>query len=161
MKIAIISDIHDNEIRLHECLKIVKTEKIEVGICCGDISRLDTLIMIAKSFKKLYVALGNMDHNIKMQTELFPENITSWEKAGNFIISGKKIAIVHHDYTAKELAKDGNYDLVFYGHTHTPWEKMFKNTILLNPGEVSGSYGTASFAIFDLSTMKAKLILLK
>jgi len=161
MKIAIISDIHDNEVRLKEVLKIIKEENIKIGICCGDISRLETLIKMAKSFKKLYVALGNMDHNLKMQTELFPENVNAWEKNGDFIISGKKIAIVHHDYIARDLAGENKYDLVFYGHTHTPWEKKIGKTILLNPGEVSGQFGQASFAIFDLSTMKAQLKLLK
>lgn len=161
MKLAILADIHDNEIRLHEALGIIKDEGIDIGICCGDIARLETLVIMAKSFKKLYVALGNMDYNLKMQTELFPDNVRAWEKAGELKIAGVKIAIVHHDYLARELAQEGKYDLVFYGHTHTPWEKKIRQTILLNPGEVSGQFGPASFAIFDLSTMKASLKLLK
>lgn len=161
MKIAIISDIHDNEVRLSETLKIIKKEDIKVGICCGDIARLETLNKIAKHFKILYVALGNMDHNLKLATELFPENVVFSEKILEISLSGRKIAIAHHDYLAKELSKEGKYDIVFYGHTHTPWEKKVGKTVLLNPGEIAGQFGPASFAIYNLSTMKAQLKLLK
>jgi putative phosphoesterase len=161
MKIAIISDIHDNEARLSEALKIIKAEKIKICVCLGDISRLSTLQMVAKPFKKFYLALGNMDHNLKGQTELFPENVKYWEQTGDFKLNSKHIAIVHNDKVARTLAKDSVYDYVFYGHTHTPWEKKVGKTILLNPGEVSGQFGPASFAVLDLSTMKAKLKLLK
>jgi putative phosphoesterase len=161
MKIAVFADIHDNEVRLKEALKIIRTEGIKIGICCGDVARLSILQMAAKPFQKLYLALGNLDYNLKDQVELFPDNVYAWEGTGKFEISRKKIAIVHHDYIARNLAKEGKYDLVFYGHTHTPWEKKIGKTILLNPGEISGQFGPASFAIFDLSTMKAKLKLLK
>jgi putative phosphoesterase len=161
MKIAILADIHDNEVRLAEALRITRKEKIGIGICCGDIARLETLQIMAKSFTKLYVALGNMDHNLKMQTELFPDNVFADSKIQKTKISGKTIAIVHHDYIAREIAKENKYDIVFFGHTHTPWEKKIGDTTILNPGEISGQFGPASFAIYDLSTMKARLILIK
>lgn len=161
MKIAVYSDIHDNEARLEEALAIIKAEKVTVGICCGDISRLETLKSAAKGLKKLYVVLGNMDHNLKSQTEFMPENVVVFSETGCFKISGKNIAIVHNDRRAKELAGEDKYDFVFYGHTHTPWEKKIGHTTLLNPGEVSGQFGPASFAIVDLTTMKSRLKLLK
>jgi putative phosphoesterase len=161
MNIAIISDIHDNEARLKEALKIIKSEKIQNCACLGDVSRLSTLQMIANDIKKVYLALGNMDYTLKGQTELFPENVSFWEQVGEFKLAGKRIAIVHNDRAARTLASEGKYDYVFYGHSHTPWEKRLKDTILLNPGEISGQFGPASFAILDLSTMKARLMLLK
>jgi putative phosphoesterase len=161
MKIAVISDIHDNEARLKEALKIIKIERADVCICLGDISRLSTLQMLARPFKKLYLALGNLDYNLRNQTELYPDNVIYWENEGKLKLNGKSIAIVHNDRTARALAGEGKYDYVFYGHTHTPWEKMVGKTILLNPGEVTGQFGPASFAILDLSTMKAQLKLLK
>lgn len=161
MEIAIFADIHDNEVRLKEALEIIKAEKIKIGICCGDISRLETLEMAAKPFQKLYVAFGNMDYTLKGQTELFPKNVIFSEKVLEINLAKRSIALTHNSRTARELAREGKYDLVFYGHDHTPWEKRVGRTILLNPGEVSGQFGPASFATFDLSTMKAKLKLIK
>lgn len=161
MKIAIISDIHDNKIRLGEALDICVSEKIKTCICCGDVQRLETLEVIGASFDKVYLAFGNGDYGIARNPGLIPENIEWNEKVEEISLAGLKIAIVHYDYIAKELANLGKYDVVFYGHTHTPWEKKVGDTILINPGEIAGQFGKASFAIFDTTSKEAKLFLLK
>lgn len=161
MKIAIISDIHDNYERFSEVLSVCKKEKINICICCGDISSLELVNKISKQFSNVYIALGNMDFNLKYQLNLFPENCKVSADILEVELDNKKIVIVHYDYKAKKLAKENEYDYVFYGHTHTPWEKKIGKTILLNPGEISGQFGKASFAIFDTKINKAKLVLLK
>lgn len=162
MKIAIFADIHDNVPRLEEALKIAEKEGIKTAICLGDVSRLDTLELLAKPFKKVYFSLGNMDFKIKDKTGLFPENVIWFgEEGGEIKLLDKKIFIVHYDFLGKKAADSGKYDLVFYGHTHTPWEKRIGKTVFLNPGEISGQFGPPSFAIYDLLNMKAELIILK
>lgn len=158
MKIAVISDIHDNKPRLKQALSICKEAKIEICFCCGDIASLKTVKEISDSFKKVYIALGNMDHNLKNQLELFPKNTITSPEILELKIDNLKIVLTHHDTTAKELAKKNLYDYVFYGHTHTPWEEKIKKTTILNPGETAGQFGVASFAIFDTKTKKTKLI---
>lgn len=162
MKIAVLADIHDNMPRLEECLLDCKKRNLTTAICLGDISRLDTLERVSERFKKVYIALGNMDFNLKNQTGLFPENVTFFgEEGGEIEIAGKKIFIVHYDFLGKKAAETEKYDIVFYGHTHTPWEKKIKKTVFLNPGEISGQFGPPSFAVYDLSLMKAELVILK
>ena len=148
MKIAVISDIHDNQERLKQALSMVKEENISTAICCGDVGTINTLLMISNTFEKVYLAFGNMDYVLKNQTSLIPENIEWSEGTLKTIIEGKNIAIVHHDYKAKDLAKLNKFDIIFYGHTHTPWEKKVGKTTILNPGEIAGQFGKASFAIF-------------
>jgi putative phosphoesterase len=161
MKLAVISDIHDNLLRLEEALSYCRHQKIEACICCGDIGQLDGLEKIANTFRNVYLALGNADYNLLNKTGLFPENIKWSEDVLNIEVDGLVIAIVHHDYKAKELAKLDKFDVIFYGHTHTPWEKKIGRTLLINPGETAGQFGPASFAIFDTDIMKAELKLLK
>lgn len=160
MKIAVISDIHDNIARLNEALSIATKENIEACFCCGDISSLETVQIISGAFKRVFLVLGNMDFALKNQLELFPENITASADILEFKLGKLKIALTHYDYKAKELAKSELYDFIFYGHTHTPWEKKIKKTTILNPGEITGQFGRASFAIFDTKGKKAKLILI-
>ena len=161
MKIAVFSDVHDNLVRWLEAVEIIKTEKVKIGICCGDIGELQTLETVAQSFKTLYLALGNLDYKIKDKTGLFPENVMSSPDFGEVELRGRKIAFAHNHYLGRQLAKSGKYDVVFYGHTHTPWEEKIGNMVLLNPGEISGQFGKASFAIYDLQNMKAELKILR
>jgi len=157
MKIAIISDIHDNIPRLEESFLISKKEKVETCFCCGDISNTKTLEKISNNFKKSYIALGNMDFELKDRLEYLPKNIICSTYILELKIDEIKVALTHYDSTARELAKKNVYDFVFYGHTHTPWEERIENTIIINPGELSGQFGQASFAIFDTKTKKIKL----
>lgn len=161
MKIAIISDIHDNLPRLEEALAICKKEKIKTCICCGDISSLEIVNILAASFEKNYLALGNMDYSLKNQLNLFPENAQVSSNILEFKIDNLKMAVVHHDFKAKELAKTSDLDYIFFGHTHTPWEDRAGRTKIINPGELSGQFGRPTFAILDTKTKTTKLILLK
>jgi len=160
VKIAVFSDIHDNLVRWREEAKIIEAEKIKIGICCGDIGDLPTIEEVAKSFEILYLVLGNLDYHAKKKTALFPDNIKFTLDYGDVELEGKKIAFTHNQHFAKKLAESSRYDIVFYGHTHTPWEEKIGNTILLNPGEIAGQFGRASFAIYDLKNMKAELKIL-
>ena len=160
MKIAVISDIHDNLVRLEEALGYCRNQKIETCICCGDIGEIEGLEIIASTFRNIYLALGNADYNLLSKTGLFPKNITWNEDVLDLELDGLKLAIVHHDYKAKDIAKSEKYDVIFYGHTHTPWEKRIGHTLLINPGEIAGQFGQASFAIFNTETKKATLRLL-
>jgi len=161
MKIAVFSDIHDNLVRWQEAAEIIKVKKIKIGICCGDLADLEVLDEVTKSFEKLYLCFGNFDYKLRDKTGLFPENVEWFETVGEFMLENRKIAIVHYDYEAKELAKSGEYEVVFYGHSHTPWEKKVGNTIMLNPGEIAGQFGKPTFAIYDLKVMTAELEIIR
>jgi uncharacterized protein len=158
MKIALFSDIHDNLPRLEAAIDICQKKGIKTVLCMGDVSRHETLGLLAQEFEVVYLALGNMDYNLKHQPSIIPENVYVFSEEGGLIeLAGKKIFMVHYDFVAQEKASQGAYDLVFYGHTHTPWEKKIGKTIILNPGEISGQFGQATFAIYDLDKMKAEL----
>lgn len=158
MKVALLADIHDNHPRLEEAIKVSRENKVEVALCLGDVSNHETLEVLSQGYKKVYLVFGNMDFKIKQETGLFPENIFWYsEEGGELELRKQKIFIVHYDFLAQRAASTGKYDLVFYGHTHTPWVKEIGKTILLNPGEVAGQYGPATFAIFDLLSKKAEL----
>lgn len=160
MKIAVFSDIHDNYRRWEEVSRAVKRQGIKIGICCGDIQTIETLEMIAQDFQKIYLALGNADYDIKMKTGLIPENVIWKDGVLDFGIDKLKLAAVHN---IQEFIVEGakkKPTVLFYGHTHTPWEQNINGVVAINPGEVCGRYGPPSFAIFDTKTKKAKLVIL-
>ena len=152
MRIAVISDSHDNLPNLKKALDFIKKEKIKIIIHCGDISTPETLEEIAKNFKgKIHYVFGNADKG------KFEEDKKEF---GEIKIAGKKIAFCHFPEKAEELAKTG-YDIVFYGHTHKPWEEVIGKTRLVNPGNLTGLWYKGTFAVYDPKTNKLELKILE
>lgn len=168
-KIAIISDIHNNEVNLKKVLDYCKRENIEMIICCGDLASQETLHFALKNFAgTFYYAFGNMDDDYLREFEHVSEyqNAKLFTKFGETELAGKKIAFVHYPNVAKELCETGRYDFVFYGHTHKPWssEALVKETlgqkkcIMLNPGNVAGEIYPPTFAVWNTESNKFDLI---
>ncbi|MFA5291208.1 MAG: metallophosphoesterase family protein, partial [Candidatus Paceibacterota bacterium] len=62
MKIAVISDIHDNLANLERFLKLAEELKIEGIICCGDVTTPETLEKLVSDFSgPIKLACGNME----------------------------------------------------------------------------------------------------
>lgn len=166
MKVIVVSDIHDNWANLDRfMIQAREMDDVKTVICCGDVCAPSTLKKFGEGLpsKKIYVVWGNVDGDHKMDEQVANEtgNIEIMGEVGELSLAGKKIAFCHRPDKAKKLANTGKYDVVFYGHTHKPWEEMVGKTILLNPGELTYFFYTPTFAIYDLAKMKAKLIVLK
>jgi len=157
MKIAIISDTHDNLENLKKFFSFAKKAKIKVLIHCGDVSNGETLREIEKHFRKIYLCLGNTD----IKDALFKEakKTKIFEKEGRIKIKNLKIGFCHaFDYKNKNLTY---LDFYFFGHTHWPFLKKEENCFLANPGNLAGLYYKATFAILDTKTKKLELKILE
>ena len=62
MKIAIISDIHDNLVNLKKCLDWCGQNGAEAVICCGDVTNGETLAFLRDNFRgPIHLVRGNME----------------------------------------------------------------------------------------------------
>ncbi|MBU4274610.1 metallophosphatase family protein [Patescibacteria group bacterium] len=151
MKIAIISDTHDNLTNIKKVVDWLNKEKINLLLHCGDINSQEATDEIKNNFKgEVKFVRGNADHNLKD----LPEKI-------EFEFGGKRISFTHYPGTAKELAQTAKYDLVFYGHTHRPWEERTGDCRMINPGEAAGQIYKPTFAIYDTNTDRLELKILE
>jgi len=165
MKFAIFSDSHDNWPNVAKAVNYLNKHKIPIIIHCGDVCAPSTLEEMTKLFKgkEIHVAKGNVDGDI----EGFKAHAKKYKKlnfhgqTGKLGIDGLKIVFCHFPFVAKKMAMTNKYDLVFYGHTHTPWQEQKDKTTLFNPGTLGGLFAKATFAIYDTETKKAKLIILE
>jgi putative phosphoesterase len=157
MKIAIISDTHDNLENLRKFFEFTKKEKIEILIHCGDVCNGETLKEIEKNFKEIYLCLGNAD----IKESLFKEvkNSKIFEKEGKIEIENLKIGFCHAFKLKEKNLND--FDFYFFGHTHWPFLKKEENCYLANPGNLAGLYYKATFAILDTKTKKLELKILE
>jgi hypothetical protein len=164
MRIAIISDTHDNLTALKKALNWINQNDIGQIIHCGDIASFETLKELSKLYVgKIQFVFGNMDDDYSLSENLknhSPANITAHRKIGTIDVDGKKIAFTHFPRLAEDLAKSEKYDIVFYGHTHKPWEEKIGNTRLINPGNLTGQFYKSSFATYDTATDQLELKIL-
>jgi putative phosphoesterase len=157
MKIAIISDTHDNLENLKKFFEFSKKEKIEILIHCGDVCNGETLKEIEKNFEKIYLCFGNADIKESLLKEAKKTKI--FEKEGKIKIENLKIGFCHEfDYKNKNLE---NFDFYFFGHSHWPFLKKEKNCYLANPGNLAGLFYRATFAILDTKTKNLELKILE
>lgn len=155
MKIAIISDIHDNCSIIDKFLKYTKKLNIKTVICCGDIGSNDTFEYLFNNYKNnIYIVLGNADLDIKNIPN--KKNIKIFPVLGEIVLDKNKIAFIHNikNFNKKNINK---FNYIFYGHNHMPWIEKKQETIIANPGCLS-EYNTSSFALLDTKYNKLELI---
>ncbi len=165
MKIAIISDTHDNLANTKKAADFIKKENIRTVIHCGDIFKPETVEEILKVFKgKLYIVFSLADASFSGISENSFKSfkrVKIFEEFGEIKIGGKKIAFCHFPEIAEDLAKKKKHDLVFYGHTHKPWLEKIGKTKLINPGNLAGIFYKATFAVYDAKIDKLELKILE
>jgi len=138
MKFAIISDTHDNMSNLKKAISWIQKENIQLILHCGDITSIETLNNAKKLFgERIEFVKGNGDFDLDL-----PEK-------KEIKIDKKKIAFTHFPQIAKKLAESGKFDLVFYGHTHKPWQEKIGDCRMINPGELAGQIFKPTFAIYN------------
>lgn len=161
MKVAIISDIHDNIPNLNKVLNYLNKEKIDKLVCCGDFGSEETLVHLSNNFKgQIWVVLGNMDRGYVEYDEIKDkfENIKIYDKVGKFELENKTILIVHQPQNYESYLNDNDIQYIFYGHTHKPWQETKNSKMILCPGNVANQIYAPSFAVWDLNKDKFELI---
>lgn len=175
--ITIISDIHDNLVNLDKVLKYCKEKNITTLVCCGDVCNSDTLKYLAENFKgQIYLSAGNMELFDEDEPNEYKNIIYYYRNGGTFEYENKIIGVCHEPYRVDILIKQYNQsikkqknnkkvnnkkiDIIFYGHTHQPWEQEQNNIKIVNPGNVANSGHQPSFATYEVKTDKLKLYLL-
>ncbi len=154
MQIAIFSDVHDNLVNLDKFLQWCKNIKVDQLIFCGDLTSAQTLQYLAERWKDpLFLVWGNACQQDQVKTAADKvKNFTHFGWQASFIIGDKRVGVVHFPDLAEKMAESGEFDFVFYGHTHKPWQKKKAEAMLLNPGTLAGLYSKATFALWDTAT---------
>ncbi len=175
MKIAIISDIHDNLVNLKKCLRWCGKEKIENIICCGDVTNGETVKFLSDNFNgNVYLVRGNMEIYDEDEIGRY-DNVKYLGRVGKIKLGGKIIGVCHEPYligkameTKSCFGHEGNAsaaeercDVIFYGHTHKPWEEKRGGVRIINPGTLGGVFAKATFAVYNVDTKNIDLKILE
>ncbi len=164
MKVAIISDVHDNAHNLVLALEKINSYKdIEKIIFLGDFAGAAISGLLCSSPIPVFAIWGNNDGDKCLITKFSCKQGSSlelgFETYDKLEIDGRKLFLTHYPFLARSMCKSGEFDAVFYGHNHLKNKEKVGDCLLLNPGEI-GAYktGKATFAIYDTKTNDAQII---
>lgn len=161
MKLAIISDIHDNLANLEKCLKWCNDNKVEKLICCGDVCNIETIAFLSANFGgEIFLVRGNMELYYDEELTDF-DNINYLGRTGIIDIKGSAIGVCHEPFWIKQLIKEDKPVFVFFGHTHKPWIEDRGGVKTINPGTLGGVFQKATFTYWDADKGDLELKLLE
>lgn len=155
MKIAIISDSHDNMKNIEKFMKIA--EQFDAIIHCGDMCMPAPIWFGLKI--PVYYTFGNVDQGAAYEIMKRSQGtqFKVFKPFGEIELSGKKIAFVHYPELAFGLACTKKYDAVFHGHTHISKKEKIGRCLLVNPGEIMGRKNKPTYAIYDTETNEIEI----
>lgn len=164
MKIAVLSDTHDNIWNVRRALDLIQGENAEFIIHCGDIIAPFVFNEFSAANIPVHCVFGNNDGDKYLLTKTAGNSkglIFLYGTLGEIEAGGFFIAFTHEPVFAEGLAATGKYDLVCFGHTHIALQKNIGRTILLNPGDVMGKEDDPGFCIVDTETSAVSRISLE
>ena len=158
MKIAVITDIHDNLINLSRAVNSINfNEEIEIVILCGDIGHSSEVIdYLSKLTKRQYVALSSIDIKNNDLFGYFNNSaIDCFSPFGKIEVDGRKIGFTHEEKYAKEQK---GFDVIFYGHWHRYETKIVNGTLFVCCGELEERKIRPCYVVYDTDTNEVEKV---
>jgi uncharacterized protein len=135
MRIGIVSDSHGNTAMVLQALDLLRARDIQTILHCGDLDDASTVYLF-EGFTTHFV-FGNCDHDRSgIRHAIKNAGLSLHEPFGILELDGKKIAFLHGDdhRLFQQVEQSGQYDYLFYGHTHQLAERWSGKTRVINPG---------------------------
>ena len=136
MRIGIISDTHDQQVRTVAAVQMLKAEGAEVLFHCGDL--VEPEMVATGAVLPCYFVFGNNDADrvpaIRKAIAEF-ENAVCLEWGGEVELDGKRLAMTHgHLHADVRRLLAGEPDYLFSGHSHIAADWREGRTRRINPG---------------------------
>lgn len=171
MKIAIISDTHDNTQAVDWIIKYLHQHQITLAFHAGDIINPSNINLFEKTYQgELHFVFGNNDgeqgrtiRNISGSKKTF-----CYHEAMDKEFSGKRIFMNHYSSIVELVAQSNLFDVAIGGHDHNYRTKQYGKTLFVNPGTTSladfylgfRDESDKSFVVVDLETMEHERVMI-
>jgi hypothetical protein len=106
MRIAVISDIHDNLWNLAAAIEHVSAAA-DALICCGDLCSPFVMDLLARFPRRVEIVFGNNDADLFRITRKSSERLRVHGELFETELDGKRFAVNHFDYLARPMAALG------------------------------------------------------
>ena len=161
MKIAILSDTHSRYHSVEKAVALLQQRNVNFILHCGDIEDADT-VWLFHGFTAHFV-LGNCDAEpLSIQQAIYGIGGELHRPYGRLELEGVPIAFLHGDDTRlmKKIEESGDFDFLFYGHTHRAAEHRTGPTRVINPGALHRA-DPKTFVLLDLPGGEVETVVLE
>ncbi|MBV8382016.1 MAG: YfcE family phosphodiesterase [Planctomycetaceae bacterium] len=151
MRIAILSDTHDQLARTRVAVRWVVDQGAEALIHCGDLTGPDVVYGCAAL--PSYYVFGNNDFDVEdLRRAMSDVGGVCLGRAGEVTLAGRRIAVTHGDLSGemRRLAARSP-DYLLFGHTHRRVDERMGPTRRINPGALHRA-AAWTVALLDLGT---------
>ncbi len=139
MRLAILSDIHDQIWKLAAALDAVRP--LDALLVLGDLCSPFVVHQLGRGLPgPIHILFGNNDGDAFRITSN-ARNYKHVRIHAEFLkgeFGGRKLAAVHYDSIARPLIASGEFDVVCFGHNHIYEVTRAGRTLAINPGPIMG-----------------------
>jgi len=158
MKIAIISDTHNQDDRIAHALELARERGVELLLHCGDICEphlLDHLAGLPSA-----VVWGNCDWDRQsLQRYAQSIDVPFYGAFADLELDARRIAVLHGDDRTHldALLKAQQHDYLLHGHTHIRRDERIGKTRIINPGALHRA-AEKTVALLDTASDKLEYL---
>jgi hypothetical protein len=159
--IGILSDSHDNLVRIREAVRLFDDAGCDLVIHAGDFVAPFAADELRNLRARVRAVFGNCDG----ERAGLARAVQGLGEIGaaplRFDHAGLRFLLVHLDSSVDRLLAEKACDVLVFGHTHRPLVERRDGVLLINPGEAGGWLsGRSTAALLDPVTLTAKIIAL-
>ena len=153
MRVAIISDSHDNKTNLKKAVDRANNEGCGEFIHLGDITTGGTADVLTGFRGGIHCVFGNCDSDVLgLERALSRAGGEINPPPFSLVLSRWRILLLHEPIGLQQQAEAQEYDYIFYGHLHRMDHHWIGKTTVVNPGESGSRNGNATLCIADLGS---------
>lgn len=153
MNVGVLSDIHDQLENLDRALKLLAGQGVRTLLFCGDFCSPIPARLLGTYDGNVHCVFGNGDGDrfrmLQARESGDADALRLHGEHAEIEVEGRRVALTHFPLYGSALARTGDYDAVFSGHTHEPREERFGEALWVNPGEILGWKGAPTVYLWD------------
>jgi putative phosphoesterase len=160
MKIGVVSDTHGRFEITQNAIHLLRERGAELILHCGDIDSPETVRLFSEI--PSHFVFGNWDLRPGRLKSAIAEIGGIWhDEVGQLNIAGKRLAWVHGHVRGQRqrLETSGDFDFLFYGHSHKVEVHRAGRTLVANPGALHRAK-TKTVMLVDLTTGEWETLLI-
>lgn len=156
MKVALMSDSHDNMDALHRAVAFCNEHKVDHVLHAGDLVAPFVNRALKNLDAPLTIVFGNNDGETNGLRQMFKGKI--FDPPHALTLDRRRVLMLHDPMLMEVLRESEQYDLILYGHTHEIEISKGRN-LVVNPGELCGWLsGKCTLALWDTKTNEAEIV---
>lgn len=162
MLVGVLSDIHDQLANLDRALELLAREGVETILFCGDFCSPIPARVLGTWDGVVHAVFGNGDGDRYRILEAVQNGeapaLHLHAEHAELDIGERQVALTHFPLYGQALARTGDYDAVFSGHTHVIHEERFGDALWMNPGEILGWKGDPTLCLWDTTENVGRIV---